>query len=509
MTTNDIVVVGAGPSGLAAAYEAVGYGASVSVLERLDRVGGLARTIDYKGNRFDIGPHRFFTRNEDVASLYLKVLGDDVIRVSRLTRIMYGGKYFNYPLTPLNALSGVGVAASAGILGSYAAARTRRWARPQPVETFEDWVVDKFGRRLFDTFFKTYTEKVWGVSCTQIGADWADQRIKGLSLGTAIAHAIFKSKSGGVKTLVDEFSYPRRGAGQAYEKMAAQVSGRHLSTVLLGATAKYIRREGTLVRAVGFVDADGKVGEAEGRQFLVSAPLTDLIDMITPPVPAQVADACRALRYRNHVGVNLVVEGNPFPDNWIYVHAKEVAMARIANYRNFSPQMASSPGVSPLTVEYFTFANDNLWNADDQSLVQRAISELSRMKMLDRDRVMDGFVVRNAKAYPVIEIGYAAHIEIIRAYLNQFRNLLPIGRSGMFKYNNQDHAMATGLLAARTMLGIGRFDPWLVNIDAEYHEGGRSQWDAPKAAREPTAPGRHGCPRLGASATPAAKTPST
>lgn len=508
MAINDIVVVGAGPSGLAAAHEAVGYGASVSVLERLDRVGGLARTIEYGGNRFDIGPHRFFTRNEGVAALYLKVLGNDVVRVPRLTRIVYGGKYFNYPLTPLNALSGVGVAASAGILGSYTAARARRWTRPQQVDTFEDWVVDKFGRRLFEMFFKTYTEKVWGIPCTQIGADWADQRIKGLSLGTAITHAIFKSKSRVVKTLVDEFSYPRLGAGQAYEKMSAQVSSRHSSTVLLGTTAKYIRREGALVRAVGFVDADGKIGEAEGRQFLVSAPLTDLIDMITPPVPAQVADACRALRYRNHVGVNLVVEGNPFPDNWIYVHAKEVAMARIANYRNFSPQMSSNPAVSPLTVEYFAFENSSLWNADDESLVQRAIAELSQMKILDRDRVTDGFVVRNAKAYPVIEIGYAAHIEIIRAYLNQFQNLLPIGRSGMFKYNNQDHAMATGLLAARTMLGVGRFDPWLVNIDAEYHEGGQSQWDAPKATREPTALVRHGRADLGASATANAQTPS-
>ena len=210
--------------------------------------------------------------------------------------------------------------------------------------------------------------------------------------------------------------------------------------------------------------------EVEGRYFLVSAPLTDMIEMMHPSAPPEVLSACRSLRYRNHVGVNLIVEGHPFPDNWIYVHSKEVGMARIANYANFSPAMSSRPGISPLTVEYFCFPHDQVWDATDDALIERAKRELEQMKILQPDQVLNGFVVRSDKAYPVIEIGYERHIATIKSWLDQFQNLLPIGRSGMFKYNNQDHAMATGLLAARTALGVQRFDPWLVNIDAEYHE---------------------------------------
>jgi protoporphyrinogen oxidase len=217
---------------------------------------------------------------------------------------------------------------------------------------------------------------------------------------------------------------------------------------------------------------DGYAGryEVEGRYFLVSAPLTDMIEMMHPSAPPEVLSACCALRYRNHVGVNLIVEGNPFPDNWIYVHSKEVGMARIANYANFSQAMSGRPAISPLTVEYFCFPHDHVWCATDATLIERAKRELAHMKILRPDQVLNGFVERSDKAYPVIEIGYERHIATIKGWLDQFHNLLPIGRSGMFKYNNQDHAMATGLLAARTALGVQRFDPWLVNIDAEYHE---------------------------------------
>jgi protoporphyrinogen oxidase len=469
---NDIVIVGGGPSGLAAAYEAVGHGARVTVLERLDRVGGLARTLDFEGSRFDIGPHRFFTKNEEVHSLFLRVLGEDVVHVPRLTRIFYNDTYFNYPLTPLNALFGVGVLPSVAAVVSYMAARGRRAAHIGKIESFEDWVVDKFGRRLFEMFFKTYTEKVWGIPCSQIGADWAGQRIKGLSLSSAIANALYKPKGKVIKTLVDEFVYPRLGAGQVYEKMAGLVVGRRGSDVITGATVQRIRRDGMCVRAVATEQSDGRVQEVEGRYFLVSAPLTDLVQMMDPAAPPEVRNACNALRYRNHLGVNLVVEGRPFPDNWIYVHSSDVAMARIANYCNFSPAMASRPGISPLTVEYFTFPGDGVWDAPDAALIDRATRELTQMKIIRRDQVLGGFVVRSDQAYPVIEIGHEGHINTIRNWLSQFENLLPIGRSGMFKYNNQDHAMATGLLAARTALDIGRYDPWLVNIDAEYHEAG-------------------------------------
>ena len=466
---DDVVIVGGGPSGVAAAREAVSHNARVTVVEKLDRVGGLARTLDFKGSKFDIGPHRFFTNNKEVHALFVDTVAEDLVNVPRLTRIFYNNRYFNYPLTPLNALFGVGIVDSFAILGSYAAARARAKLHPKEPETFEDWTVDRFGRRLYETFFKTYTEKVWGIPCTRIGADWAGQRIKGLSLTTAIMNALFKPRSKKIKTLVDEFVYPKKGAGQLYEKMASIVRT-HGSEVLLNSDVRAIRWSGRRVSAIDVRNAQGMSTQIEGRQFLVSAPLTEIIEMMQPAPPSEILEACRKLRYRNHIGVNLLAEGRPFPDNWIYIHSRNVGMARISNYANFSPQMASQPGLSPMTVEYFTSPGDGVWEAPDAALQERAIRELGQMNILQPDAIKGAFVVRSEKAYPVIEIGYERHIALIKAWLDRFENLMPIGRSGMFKYNNQDHAMYTGILACRTALGIGKFDPWLVNIDAEYHE---------------------------------------
>jgi protoporphyrinogen oxidase len=467
---DDIIIVGGGPAGLAAGHEAVEHGARATVLERLDQVGGLARTIELEGNRWDIGPHRFYTKNQEVHSLFVQLVAEDLIEVPRLTRIFYNDRYFNYPLTPLNALFGVGVFAGVSAMVDYAAVRGRRALRSPKINNFEDWVVDKFGRGLYESFFKSYTEKVWGIDCTQIGADWAAQRIKGLSLSTAIGNALFKSKSSQAKTLVGEFVYPRLGAGQLYEKMAAGIERRG-GRVITGACVRRIQWERRRIRAVTIGEGNGSAKEIEGRFFLASAPLTEMIEMMDPEAPGEVLAACRGLRYRNHVGVNLLAEGTLFPDNWIYVHSRAVGMARIASYRNFSPAMGREPSLNPLTVEYFAFPGDGVWNAPDNELIERAIRELQFMRILSRDQVVGSFVVRNEKAYPVMEIGYERKIGVIKNWLDQFDNLLPIGRSGMFKYNNQDHAMATGLLGARTALSIKRYDPWLVNIDAEYLEG--------------------------------------
>jgi protoporphyrinogen oxidase len=474
MNTDDLIVIGAGPSGLAAAHEAVGRGARVLVLERLDCVGGLSRTTVFEGNRFDVGPHRFFTKNQEVHKLFVETAGGDLLTVPRRTRIFYNNKYFNYPLTPLNALFGVGLHSSLSILSSYTKTRARRAFREPPIRNFEEWVVDQFGSSLFETFFKTYTEKVWGIPCTRISADWAAQRIKALSLRTAVVDALFKSKRKLIKTLIDEFIYPRLGAGQLYENMASKVT-RSGSRIITGARVTRIHRDDLRIRAVEVEDVRGQCYVVEARQFLVSAPLTDILEMMSPEPPSEVIAASRALRYRNHVGVNLVVEGCPFPDQWIYVHSKEVGIARITNYANFSPDMAAQRGISPITAEYFCFHGDDVWNAPDHALVERAKRELTQMKVLQPDRVTSGFVVRNEKAYPIIEMGYEEHIATIKAWLDQFENLLPIGRSGMFKYNNQDHAIATGLLAARTVLGVSKYDPWMVNIDAEYHETGTAR----------------------------------
>jgi len=469
----DVVIIGAGPSGLSAAIEATNSGSTVTVIERLEQVGGLARTIEFEGNRFDIGPHRFFTKNVEVQTLFETVVGPDLVRVPRLTRILHDGVYFDYPLTPLNAIKGVGLGGVLAVASSYASARIRRSLAPRPAETFEDWIVERFGRTLFETFFKTYTEKVWGIACNQIGADWAAQRIRGLSLTTALRNALFKTGSTTVKTLVDEFGYPRLGAGQAYEKMAGSIGGVG-GEVTTRANVVSMRRDGMRLRAVTVEEPGGHRHDVEGRYFLSSATLNDTIAMMDPPAPAEVVRSSRALRYRDHIAVNLVVAGSPFPDNWIYVHDASTAVARVANYRNFSPEMARSSDVSPLTAEYFSFPQDPLAVSSDTDLIDLATRELDKLGLVERGQVVGGFVVRSEQAYPVMEIGHRCHVDTIRNWLDGFENLLPIGRSGMFKYNNQDHAMATGMLAARTAVGLGRFDPWRVNIDASYHEDGIS-----------------------------------
>jgi protoporphyrinogen oxidase len=463
-----LVIIGAGPSGMAAALEAVKSGAAPLVLERLDKVGGLARTIEHDGNRFDIGPHRFFTLNPEIRQLFIDICGDDLVHVSRLTRIYYKGVFFNYPLTPLNALFGLGLNASVAAIGSYGVSRLRLLVNSDEPESFEEWIVDRFGRRLYRTFFKTYTEKVWGIPCARIGADWAEQRIKGLSLSAAIINALFRPKKKTIKTLGDQFMYPRLGAGQLYEKMRDRVTAGG-GAVRTGVEVTRVKHDGFRVTSIDSVDANGARQTQTGDFYLSSAPLTELVGRLDPPAPPEALAACRGLRYRNHVGVNLVVKGAaPFADNWIYVHSPDVKMARISDYRNFSPEMAATADSHPMTVEYFCFPDDGIWTSSDTALVQRAVDELAAMGI--KARTERGFVVRSEQAYPVLERGFREKIETIKTYLDQFENLLPIGRSGMFKYNNQDHAMATGIYATRTALGQGRFDPWRVNIDGVYHE---------------------------------------
>jgi protoporphyrinogen oxidase len=465
-----IAIIGAGPAGLAAAYELTRQGAFALVLESSDRVGGLARTLEHDGCLFDIGPHRFYTKNREVRQFYLDILADDVVLVNRLTRILYNNRLFNYPLTPINVVGGLGLIECARVMGGYGLSQARRLVSRVDERTFEDWITNRFGARLFEIFFKNYTEKVWGIPCSNLGADWAAQRIKGLSLPQAVRNALFHDNNG-VKSLVNEFLFPRLGSGQLYEKMSAHVTARG-GSLRTRSRVKRIRREGEQARSIVVENAAGAPEDIPIDFLLSSAPITEIVEMMDPPAPDAVRAAAQSLRYREHLGVHLKVRGAPFPDNWIYVHSKEVRMARVSNYRNFSPLMAGgAEDISPLTAEYFATANDPLWKSSDEALIGLATAELKGMKFLQsEDQVLSGFVVRSPKAYPVMEIGYERHIGLVKAWIDGFENLLPIGRSGMFKYNNQDHAIATGLLAARTVLGLGSFNPWLVNIDAEYLE---------------------------------------
>jgi len=462
----DLVIIGAGPAGLTAAYELANSNKKIIVLEKKSQVGGLAETKVFEKYRYDIGPHRFFTKNKEVYNLFLEMLDKDAVEVNRKTRILFKNSYFDYPLTPVNALFGLGIFESIAIGFSYIFARVKSYLKISKINNFEDWVVDKFGKKLFNNFFKNYTEKVWGIDCKDIGSDWAAQRIKGLSLSTAIKFALFPNSKKRPKTLVDKFYYPRLGAGMLWEKFEDFIKSNDIE-VSKNKKVTNIKKESDKF-TVTYENSEGIIHSVDTQNIFFSNPLLEFIDIFDDDTPQRVIDSAKSLEYRNHISVHVTVDKKLFDDNWIYIHSPNLKMARIADFTNFSKDM-SQEGTYPLTLEYFCFESDEIWNKDNENIISFALNELK--SIFDEEfNIIHSAVSRNAKAYPVIKTGYQMHIEVIKEWLSSLHNITAIGRSGMFKYNNQDHAMATGLYAARTLLGIGDFDPWEVNVDGEYHE---------------------------------------
>lgn len=458
-----VIITGAGPAGLTAAYELVKQGIAPLVLEKGDKVGGIARTETYKGYRFDIGGHRFYTKVEVVQKLWLEVLGNDFIKVPRLSRIYYGGKFFNYPLSVFNTLFNLGIIESALILLSYFKIKVQ----PLTEETtFEQWVTNRFGERLYKTFFKTYTEKVWGIPCNEIQADWAAQRIKGLSLTTAVINALFGSND--TKTLIKEFDYPRLGPGMMWEKFTEAVENKG-GKVELNTRVIRIERDGYRVKNI-VAEKNGEIFQFSADNFISSMPVSALINRMEPPAPKEVLHAARSLNYRAFMIVSLVVnQVDLFPDNWIYIHTPDVKVGRIQNFKNWSPEMVPDLSKTCLGMEYFCNEDDDVWNMDDGELIKLAAKELEALNLAKARDVEDGVVIRQAKAYPVYDSEYRQHLQVLQDFLTKFENLQTIGRNGMHRYNNQDHSMLTGVLAVRNLDGE-KHNLWEVNTERSYYE---------------------------------------
>lgn len=463
------VIIGAGPAGLTAAWEAHRLGLPALVLEKDDVVGGLSRTVCHRGFRFDLGGHRFFTRVPEVAAFWREILGPDLLTRPRLSRIRFGDRFFDYPLRPLAALRGLGLLEALRVAGSWARARLL----PFPEErTFEQWVVNRFGRRLFEIFFESYTEKVWGMPCSEIGADWAAQRIKNLDLVAALRSALLRDGSRGevVTSLIERFQYPRLGPGMLWERCRDLLEADGVPT-RTGVAVTRIRHDGRRVTAVEVRGGDGAVERVEGASFVSSMPLPELVRALDPPPPGEVLAAAARLRHRDFLTVALVVErAELFPDHWIYVHSPEVRVGRIQNYKNWSPEMVPDRARTALGLEYFVQEGDALWAASDDELVALARRECAQLGLADPAEVSDGVVVRVPKAYPVYDAGYRAAVDCIRSHLAPLANLRVVGRNGQHRYNNQDHSMVTALRAVRSLAG-SPCDVWDVNVEQEYHEG--------------------------------------
>jgi len=468
--THPVIIIGAGPAGLTAAYELTKLGLLPVVVEADTQVGGLARTVNYRGYRFDIGGHRFFSKVPLINDLWREMLGEDFLARPRLSRIYYGGHFFDYPLKALNALAGLGPVEALLVSLSYAKARLF----PHEKETsFEQWVSNRFGHRLYQIFFQTYTEKVWGIPCAEISADWAAQRIKNLSLSEAVRNALLGANHARdgqtITTLIDSFHYPRLGPGMMWESCEQLLAARGTKTVR-GVRVERIRHaRGRIECVIGRTSADEWL-EFPGEHFISTMPLRELINTLDPIPPIEVLHAANRLRYRDYLTVVLIVRREKiFPDNWVYIHSPEVKMGRIQNYKNWSPEMVPDLSRTSLGLEYFLWDKDAEWRWPRDQLIELGIGECAQIGLINPYEVEDGTVVRMQKAYPVYDQQYQDCVATVRRYLETLPNLQTIGRNGLHRYNNQDHSMLTGVYAARNLVGE-HYDVWSVNTEMDYLE---------------------------------------
>jgi protoporphyrinogen oxidase len=457
-----VAVLGGGPAGLTAGYLLAKQGKPVVVLEASDQVGGIARTEVRDGYRFDLGGHRFFTKVKEVDDLWHEIMKEEFLRRPRQSRIYWNKKFLEYPLEGMDVIRKLGPVELMRVGFSYL------WAAIKPKgreDTVEQWISNRFGRRLYQLFFKTYTEKVWGVPCSELRAEWAAQRIKNLSFISAAKSAFFGNRGNKITSLISEFNYPRYGPGQMWEQMTEDIRS-HGGEVRLNAPVTRLRMDGD--RVVEVVAG----GETLTPSYVISSlPLRSTVAITEPEAPVEVRDAARGLRYRDFLTVSLVIEGKDlFPDNWIYIHEPGVRVGRIQNFRSWSPWMVPDENHASVGMEYFCFEGDDLWTMSDDDLVTMATGEIEKLGLARAADVKFGFAVRVHKAYPIYDAEYAERLDTIKEWLAGIPNLIQVGRNGLHRYNNSDHSMLTAMRAVDNILLGSDHDIWAVNAESVYHE---------------------------------------
>ena len=490
----DVAIVGAGPAGLTAGYLLTKAGKSVAIIEQDETyVGGISKTVEHEGYRFDIGGHRFFSKSQQVVDLWNEILPDDFIQRPRMSRIYYEGKFYSYPLRAFEALRNLGLWRSAMCMLSYGKARV---FPNRDIRSFEDWTSNQFGKKLYSIFFKTYTEKVWGMPCNEMSADWAAQRIKGLSLWSAVVDGLKRSlglnklndgSGKQAKTLLETFRYPRLGPGMMWEAARDKILATGKGQVVMGHSLKQLASDGGTGWRMTAAGKDGSEVVIRADHAISSAPMRQLAARLHP-LPETTLEA-KKLRYRDFLTVALMIRSEDlFPDNWIYIHDSKVKVGRVQNFRSWSPEMVPDEGVACVGLEYFCFEGDGLWSMKDDDLVELAKKEMDILGLVSPDKVIGGAVVRQEKAYPVYDEDYAANVDAMRHELeDRFPTLHLVGRNGMHRYNNQDHAMMTAMLTVENILAGERiYDTWCVNEDAEYHEAGDEGAEKTLPSREAT-----------------------